>query len=29
MKQIDLSLPKGAIFSDDRQYRYAMRVDEY
>ena len=24
MKQIDLSLPKGAIFSDDRQYRYAL-----
>jgi len=24
MKPIDLSLPKGAIFSDDRLYRYAL-----
>jgi len=24
MKQIDLSTPKGAIFSDDRKYRYAL-----
>lgn len=24
MKQIDLTIPKGAIFSDDRKYRYAL-----
>jgi len=24
MKQIDLEIPKGAIFSDDRQYRYTL-----
>jgi hypothetical protein len=24
MQQIDLSIPKGAIFSDDRKYRYAL-----
>lgn len=24
MKDIDLSIPKGAIFSDDRKYRYAL-----
>lgn len=24
MKLIDLTLPKGAIFSDDRKYRYAL-----
>jgi hypothetical protein len=24
MKQIDLSLPKGAIFSEDRKYRYVL-----
>ena len=24
MKQIDLTIPKGAIFSEDRQYRYAL-----
>jgi len=24
MKDIDLSIPKGAIFSDDREYRYAL-----
>lgn len=24
MKQIDLTIPKGAIFSEDRKYRYAL-----
>lgn len=24
IKQIDLSIPKGAIFSEDRKYRYAL-----
>src|SRR3990167_10423761 len=24
MKQIDLTIPKGAIFSEDRRYRYAL-----
>ena len=24
MKEIDLNIPKGAIFSDDRKYRYAL-----
>jgi len=24
MRPIDLTIPKGAIFSDDRQYRYAL-----
>lgn len=24
MKEIDLSIPQGAIFSDDRKYRYAL-----
>ncbi len=24
MKQIDLTVPQGAIFSDDRKYRYAL-----